>query len=91
LADASLRRVPEHAHIPDQRPTSGRTPETWKDRPMDRRERSDLLERLVVYRRVYHLRSAYDAEPVLTVAAAITHAMTLFAALTTKPAAQTAG
>jgi hypothetical protein len=44
-----------------------------KDRPMDRRERSDLLERLVVYRRVYHLRSDYDARPLLSVRAAMAH------------------
>jgi hypothetical protein len=58
---------------------------------MDRRERSDLLERLVVYRRVYHLRSDYDAQPILTVAAAMAHATTLLAALTTKRIASTAG
>lgn len=40
---------------------------------MDRRERSALLERLVVYRRVYHLRSDYDSKPVLTVAAAVAY------------------
>ena len=40
---------------------------------MDRRERSDLLERLVVYRRVYHLRSDYDAKPLMPVRAAIAH------------------
>ena len=38
---------------------------------MDRRERSDLLERLVAYRRAYHLRSDYDAKPLLSVRAAI--------------------
>ena len=40
---------------------------------MDRQERRDLLERLVVYRRVYHLRSDYDSKPVLTVAAAVAY------------------
>jgi hypothetical protein len=40
---------------------------------MDRRDRSDLLERLVVYRRVYHLRSDYDARPLLSVRAAMAH------------------
>lgn len=58
---------------------------------MDRRERNDLLERLVVYRRVYHLRSDYDAKPVLTVAAAMTHATTLLGATTVKRTAWTAG
>ena len=59
---------------------------------MDRQERSDLLERLVVYRRVYHLRSDYDAQPILTVAAAMAWATTLFGTLTTpKPTASTAG
>jgi hypothetical protein len=40
---------------------------------MDRRDRSELLERLVAYRRVYHLRSEYDVTPLLTVSAAIAH------------------
>ena len=40
---------------------------------MHRRERSDLLERLVVLRRVYHLRSDYDTRPLLSVRAAIAH------------------
>ena len=38
---------------------------------MDRRERSDLLERLVALRRLYHLRSDWDSRPILTVAAAV--------------------
>ena len=38
---------------------------------MDRRERSDLLERLVALRRVYHLRSDWDTRPILSVAAAV--------------------
>ena len=58
---------------------------------MDRRERSNLLERLMVYRRVYHLRSDYDAKPVLTVAAAMAHATTLLGALTAKRIVSTAG
>ena len=41
---------------------------------MDRRERNDLLERLVSYRRAYALRGRYDSEPVLTVEAAIAYA-----------------
>jgi hypothetical protein len=41
---------------------------------MDRRQRSDLLERLVVYRRVYHLRSDYDTRPILTVIEAMAYA-----------------
>jgi hypothetical protein len=40
---------------------------------MDRRERSNLLERLVVYRRVYHLRSDDDSKPILTVEAAVAY------------------
>jgi len=40
---------------------------------MDRRERNDLLERLVIYRRAYALRSRYDSEPVLTIEAAIAY------------------
>jgi hypothetical protein len=40
---------------------------------MDRRERSDLLERFVAYRRVYHLRSDDDSKPVLTVEAAVAY------------------
>jgi hypothetical protein len=40
---------------------------------MDRQERTALLERLVAYRRVYHLRSDYDSKPVLTVAAAVAY------------------
>jgi hypothetical protein len=40
---------------------------------MDRRERSDLLERLVAYRRVYHLRSDYDTRSLLSVRAAVSH------------------
>lgn len=40
---------------------------------MDRRERTDFLERLVIYRRAYALRSRYDSEPVLTVKAAVAH------------------
>ena len=58
---------------------------------MDRQERSDLLERLVVYRRVYHLRSDYDTQPILTVAAAMAWATTLFGTLTPKRTASTAG
>jgi hypothetical protein len=41
---------------------------------MGRRERSELLERLVVYRRVYHLRSDYDARPLLDVRSAVADA-----------------
>ena len=41
---------------------------------MDRRERNDFLERLVIYRRAYALRSQYDSEPVLSVRAAIAKA-----------------
>jgi hypothetical protein len=41
---------------------------------MDRRERNDFLERLVIYRRAYALRSRYDSEPVLSVKAAIAYA-----------------
>lgn len=40
---------------------------------MDRRERRELLERLVVLRRVYGLRSGYDRRPLLSVRAAIAH------------------
>jgi len=40
---------------------------------MDRRERTDLLERLMAYRRAYALRSRYDSAPVLTVDAAIAY------------------
>jgi hypothetical protein len=40
---------------------------------MDRRERSELLERLVVYRRVYHLRSDYDTRSLQSVPAAVSH------------------
>lgn len=40
---------------------------------MDRRERSDMLEQLVAYRHVYHLRSDFDAKPVLSVAAAVSY------------------
>ena len=58
---------------------------------MDRRERSDLLECLVIYRRIYHLRSDYDAQPILTVAAAIAHATTLLGALPAKRIVSTAG
>ena len=38
---------------------------------MDRRERSELLDRLVAYRRVYHLRSDYDTKPLMSVRAAV--------------------
>ena len=41
---------------------------------MNRRQRSDLLERLVAYRRVYHLRSDYDAKPLLSVRVAMSEA-----------------
>ncbi|MEA2651585.1 MAG: hypothetical protein QOI85_1306 [Chloroflexota bacterium] len=41
---------------------------------MDRRERNDLLERLVIYRRAYALRSQYDSDSVLSVKAAIAYA-----------------
>lgn len=40
---------------------------------MDRRERRELLERLVVLRRVYDMRSDYDRRSVLTVRATIAH------------------
>ena len=40
---------------------------------MDRRERSDLLERLVAFRRVYQSRSDLDSRPILTVAAALAY------------------
>jgi len=40
---------------------------------MDRRERTDLLERLMAYRRAYVLRSRYDSAAVLTVEAAIAY------------------
>jgi hypothetical protein len=38
---------------------------------MNRKERNDFLERLMVYRRVYHMRSDYDAESTLTVGAIV--------------------
>jgi hypothetical protein len=38
---------------------------------MNRKDRNDFLERLVVYRRVYHLRSRYDTEPTLSVGAIV--------------------
>lgn len=38
---------------------------------MNRKERNDFLERLVVYRRVYHLRSDYDTESTLTLGAIV--------------------
>jgi len=38
---------------------------------MDRRERNDFLERLVIFRRAYALRSQFDSEPVLSIKAAI--------------------
>lgn len=41
---------------------------------MDRRDRSNLLERLVVLRRVYALRSDYDRKPLLGIRAAIADA-----------------
>ena len=41
---------------------------------MDRRERNDFLERLMIYRRAYALRGPYDSEPVLSVKAAIAYA-----------------
>ena len=40
---------------------------------MDRRERNDFLDRLVIYRRAYALRSRYDSEPVLSVKAAVAY------------------
>ena len=40
---------------------------------MDRRERNDLLERLIVYRRAYALRSRYDSAAVLSVDAAVAY------------------
>jgi hypothetical protein len=54
---------------------------------MDRQERTALLERLVVYRRVYHLRSDYDSKPVLTVAAAVTYGEQLMRIARTVPPA----
>jgi hypothetical protein len=42
-------------------------------RPTD----GELLERLCMYRRLYGLRSAYDAEPVLSVDAAVAYAEAL--------------
>jgi hypothetical protein len=38
---------------------------------MNRKERNDFLEQLVVYRRVYHLRSGYDTESTLSVGAIV--------------------
>jgi hypothetical protein len=38
---------------------------------MNRKDRNEFLERLVVYRRVYHLRSSYDTEPTLSVGAIV--------------------
>ena len=38
---------------------------------MNRKERNDFLERLVIYRRVYHLRSGYDTESTLSVGAIV--------------------
>ena len=38
---------------------------------MNRKERNDFLERLVVYRRVYHLRSDYDTESTISVGAIV--------------------
>jgi hypothetical protein len=58
---------------------------------MDRRERNDFLERLVIYRRAYALRSEYDSEPVLSVKAAIAYAQrTMRAARTIDATAQMA-
>ena len=58
---------------------------------MDRRERSEFLERLVVLRRAYADRSDDDAKPIIAVAAAMAHATTLLGALTAKPIVPTAG
>ena len=55
---------------------------------MDRRERNDFLEQLMIYRRAYALRGPYDSEPVLSVKAAIAYAKrTMRAARTTDAAA----
>lgn len=40
----------------------------------ERRERSDLLERLVVFRRAYQLRSDYDRKPLVGIRAAMADA-----------------
>lgn len=58
---------------------------------MDRRERSEFLERLVVLRRAYAERSDDDAKPIIGLAAAMAHATTLLATLIAKPASSTAG
>jgi hypothetical protein len=57
---------------------------------MNRQERSDLLERLVDYRRTYHLRGAVDTTPILTVAAVVHYAETLMRAARIGPATSSA-
>jgi hypothetical protein len=48
---------------------------------MDRQDRSDLFEQLVILRRVYHLCSRFDSQPVMTVETAIAEAERLMHAL----------
>jgi len=57
---------------------------------MDRRERSDLLERLVAFRRLYRMRTDYDSKPILNVAAAVDYVERLMAATPIPPAGQAA-
>lgn len=53
---------------------------------MDRRERRELFERLLVFRSAYRLRGDYDARPAMPVEAAIAWAERLLGALNTPSA-----
>jgi len=43
-------------------------------KPQDQRERSELFERLWLYRWAYEHRSRYDSEPIMPIATAIAYA-----------------
>lgn len=58
---------------------------------MNRQERNNLLERLVDFRRTYHLRGAVDTTPILSVAAAVHYAETLMRASRVGQATSSAG
>lgn len=46
-------------------------------KPQDQRERSELFERLWLYRWAYEHRSRYDSEPIMPIAMAIAYARSL--------------
>jgi hypothetical protein len=74
MTDVPSSSVRDHGEASDEVKPNGCADEVGRrtdGRTMNRKDRNDFLERLMVYRRVYHLRGPYDTEPTLSVGAIV--------------------